>query len=223
MAFIARPSIHSSDAASLALVDGGACFSQEIAFVTAISATAPVPGIFRFVTGSASTDDNQSQLIVVPAVNAAAGRWARCDQKIDLILPFTFATADRATLYTNAAEHTLSLLLDECLWETTAAFSGGVATRIALSVNSGPIADTTGNLMGGAAGDGIGTNPTLNDAQFWKPTAGLGTGAGAIAMVLRAAGDVILFNRVASVFTAGAGRAHVPCNLIANAITPPPP
>jgi hypothetical protein len=210
-------------AADLQAFDGAKMFSKTLALVASISATAPVPGMYRWVAGSASADGNQSQLIVVPTVGAASGRWARCDQKIDLILPFTFATADRAVLYTNAAEHTLWLLLDECLWEVTTAFSGGAGSRIALSIATGPIADSNGTLMGGAGGDGIGTNPTLNAAQMWKPTAGAGSGAGAQAMVLRTAGDQILFNQVVSAFTAGVGLAHVPCNLIANAITPPPP
>lgn len=203
--------------------DGSKMFSKSIALVTQMSSTAPVPGMYRWVAGSTSADGNQGQLIVVPTVGAASGRWARCDQKIDLIMPFTFATADRAVLYTNAAEHTLWLLLDECLWETTASFAGGAGSRIAVSISTGPIADTNGSLMGGAGGDGTGTNPALNDAQMWKPTAGVGSGAGAKAMVLRSAGDTILFNRVVSAFTSGAGNIHVPCNLIANAITVPPP
>lgn len=208
-------------AADLRTFDGAKMFSKSIALVTQIDATVPVPGMFRWVAGSASADNNASQLIVVPTTGGGSGRWVRCDPKIDLLLPFTFATADRAALLTNPTELTLSLLLDECLWEVTTAFAGGAGSRIALSIGTAPVADTNGSLMGGAAGDGIGATATLSSANMWKPTAGVG-GSGK-AMVLRSVGDQILFNQVTSVFTSGVGIAHVPANLISNAITPPPP
>lgn len=204
-----------------ALFDGAKMFSKSIVEVTSISATSPVPGRYRWVAGSTAADSNASQLVVVPTTGGASGRWLRCDQYVDLVLPFTFATANGAALCTCPAGLTMWLTTDRNLWEvTTTPFSGGAATAIGLSVQDAAITSSAGDLAGGAAGDGI-PNSMFTTTGFWYPTNG-GYATGDKGLVIQSTGYVE-FNRIASAYTAGVGNAHVSARLIANGVTPPPP
>lgn len=209
-----------ADAASL--FDGAKMFSGTVLQVKSISTVSPTSGRYRWVAASTSPDNNNSQLVIVPGTGAASGKWVRCDNSFDLVLPFTEATADQAVLLTCPVELTIFLSLTENMWEVTTSFSGGAATRIGLSINTAKIATANGNLMGGAAGDGIGAAITLNNTGFWKSTSGIAD-AGYAHVLRGAVGDQILFNRIVSDFTAGAGNAHLPVRLLGDNITAPPP
>lgn len=211
-----------ADAASL--FDGAKMFSGTVLQIKSISTVSPTSGRYRWVAGSTSPDNNNSQLVIVPGTGSGSGKWVRCDNSFDLVLPFTFATADLAVLLTVPTELTIHVSLDgnENQWEVTTAFSGGAGSRIGLSIASAKIAGAAGSVMGGAAGDGIGAAVTLNNTGFWKSTSGIAD-AGYAHVLRGATADQIQFNRITSAFTAGVGNAHLACRLLGDNITAPPP
>ncbi len=157
----------------------------------------------RWMFDSASeAADTSEHLVLTPA--AGSGRWLRCCGTVDLSLAFTYATADAAVLFTVPVG--ARLIVVRGYWEITTACAGGSSSAIGLS---GPSPhNTKGDLLGGASGD---VEATL--------TAGvkLGTiGADQAVGILLKAADTVKFDRVTSVFTSGAGNAHLVCQLVAN-------
>jgi|SRR6267142_40552 len=205
--------------ADIAVFDGAKMFDGTIAMCAQIgtSASAEVittPGTYRFVAGSVSPDNNQSQLVVVPGTNPGSGKWIRCDQHVDLILPITFATADAAVLATIPAELTLYPDFQGPMWEMITAWAGGVASAIGLSWTNQSKVLEQGSLLGGAGGD-----TTFPTRSFYRGTAGQNFTVGLKRIVLNPTAT-INFDRVISAFTSGTGNAHVPCSLISAPIIP---
>jgi hypothetical protein len=113
-----------------------------------------------------------------------------------LKLPVSYVTADAAVLYTVPAGHRVRVA--RTYWENTTAWTGGSSSAIgASSSNAGY--STKGDIQGGASGDltaamGAGFKPGTIGAKF-----------GSNGVVILTAGDTIIFDRIASVYTAGAG------------------
>ncbi len=162
--------------------------------------------IFSAASAAADTSEN---LVVAPT--AGTGRWLRADKQVVLWLPFTFATADAAVLFTTPAGARLHPR--ESWWEIAADMTGGIASAIGLhSSVSGW--DTKGDILGGAAGDVAATLV----ASSTRMTGTIGTKlttrtAGRLIMV---AADTLNFDAVTSAFVAGSGSARVLCDLLAN-------
>lgn len=157
---------------------------------------------WRFDAASTAADTS-GNLVLTP--DAGTGRWMRADNFVDIKLAVGFATADAAVLFTVPVG--FRLRPTHPFWEVTTAFTGGSSSAIGLS-SSHAAASTKGDLLGGASGDVLaGLTAGL------KGTVGTSIADGStIALV---AADTILFDRITSVFTAGAGFAHVPCEVIA--------
>lgn len=119
-------------------------------------------------------------------------------------LPVTFATADAAVLFTLPTGY--RAIVGRCLWEVTTAFTGGTSSAIGLS-SSNASYTTKGDLLGGASGDVLAGLTT-----GFKGTTGAKLATQGL--VVLAAGDTIRFDRITSVFTAGAGLAHVTLHLL---------
>jgi hypothetical protein len=156
---------------------------------------------WMFHSSSALTSDG----ILVAAPDAGDGRWLRAPGVADLALPVAYTTADAAVLLTVPTG--CRLLVRRGYWEVTTAFAGGSSSAIGLS---GPSpANSKGDVHGGASGD---VEATLT-AGVKAGTVGADVAAG----VLLIAADTVKFDRVTSVFTSGAGNAHLVVEILRNA------
>ena len=164
----------------------------------------------RYYWSATSILTADDQLIIKPddVTHPAAGRWlAQPMTLVDLSMPFTFATADGATLFTVPAGCYLRVLRG--YWEITTACSGGSSSAIGLASDQTPH-NTAGDLLGGSGGD---VEATLIVGDYIEGTVGADQAAG----IILAPGKLVTFERITSVFTAGAGNAHLICEVLKNA------
>lgn len=166
-------------------------------------------------TSEVAGDD---QLVIIPddrnmsvdTLLAASlpGRWlAVPGQMVDLALVIAYTIADAATLYTMPVGANMRLVPG--YWEVTTGFTGGSSSAIGLS--SDQTGHTTkGDLLGGSGGDVTATLGTA--ADYIEGTIGADIAAG----VILKAGKLVRFDRITSVYTAGAGFAHVVGQLLSN-------
>jgi hypothetical protein len=221
---LANPITTASAASLKADLDGNAIIPGTIVVVQSISATAPMRGSFRFVAAANDADNNQSQLIIAPTTNPAAGRWVRNDPFIDLILPIAAATADNANLLTVPANVFLKPLPPPHMYyEMTVAWGGGVGAAMGISFTNPAIARTKGSLMGGALGDGsftIASEFRGNLGIVWGATPGIF----GLEVVLTPT-STINYDRISGTpfFATGAGNVHAPCFLMPPIQTPQVP
>lgn len=162
---------------------------------------------WRFHSTSTLTGDDI--LVATPTAAPAAGRWLRVEGMVDLALPFSYATADGATLLTIPTG--CRLQLDSAHWEVTTLFAGGSSSAIGVAATGFA---TAGDILGGAAGD---VEATL--------TAGVKAGTIGAKMdtdaelhtTLFQATNVFTFERITSAFTSGVGYVHLVGKLLRNA------
>ena len=158
--------------------------------------------VWRYAKASTLTDDG----LLVAAVTAG-GALLRSDKCVDLILPFTFNTADAAVLYTVPTG--FKLFIDNAFWEVTTSLTGGSSSAIGVnSSNAGLTAN--GSVLGGSSGDVAAT--LVSTGAFAKGTIGSGLNKPGSVIV---GGETLKFQRITSAFTAGAGNVHVPVTLLA--------
>lgn len=159
--------------------------------------------LWRYVAASVLTSDESTELTVEPT--DGAGCWFRNDRAPVLKFPIGFATADAAALCT-IPEGFVLRLTGYPYWENTTAWSGGASSAIGVSTNKTSY-NTKGDLLGGAAGDVA----AALGAGLKNGTIGpkIDTLAEFQALLL-VEGDAFRFDRVTSVFTAGAGYACFP-------------
>lgn len=163
--------------------------------------------VWFFDSASALTGDD----LLVATPGSGSGRWLRAPGRAVLRLPFTFATADAAVLLTVPTG--CELRLWDLYWEISADMTGGSSSAIGASSNKTGYT-TKGDLLGGAAGD-------VAAALTAALSPAIGTiGAKVDADDLRAvfiAANTIRFDRITSVFTAGAGNVCVVADILKNA------
>lgn len=159
--------------------------------------------LWRFVAASVAAADGADELVCVPA--AGTGRWLRADKSFVAKLPIAFGTADGAAILTVPAGFVLRLT-GLPFWEVTTAFAGGVASAIGIA-SSRTGYDTAGDILGGAAGNveadlTAGVHPGTIGPKLDTPAE--------VQAFLLEEDDTLTFERIASVFTAGAGFVCVP-------------
>lgn len=161
---------------------------------------------WRFIASSVVADAT-GNFVVTPAGTPATGRWLRVPGPIDISAAFTFATPDTTALVTLPAG--ALVLVRRGYWKVTTAFTGGSGTPKYgfYSTNAG--ANTPGDLLGGAAGDGT---ATLGTTGTKLGTIGAKTAAG----ILLVGGDAISFNVFVTAFAAGVGQGHFVADILAN-------
>lgn len=160
---------------------------------------------WKFHATSTLTGDN----ILVATPTEGSGRWLRKEGSVALRLPFSYATADGATLLTIPTGCVFKL--DSAHWDITADMTGGVSSAIGIA---GTGSTTAGDLLGGASGD---VAATL--------TAGVKAGTIGVKMDTVAelnaqmfvASNTITFERITNAFTAGSGYAVLVGRLLKNA------
>lgn len=160
---------------------------------------------WKFHETSTVTGDD---ILVITPTNGS-GRWLRCEGMTVLKLPFSYATADGATLLTVSTGCVFHHL--GSFWDITTGLTGGSSSAIgvASSINA-----TAGDLLGGASGD---VAATL--------TAGIKAGTIGAKMDalselhanLYTATSTITFERITSAFTAGEGYVCLLVNIYKNA------
>lgn len=163
--------------------------------------------LWRFVAASSVTVDGAGELALAPDVGT--GRWLRADKACVLKLPIAYTTADAAALCTVPSGMVLRLA-GMPFWEVTTGFTGGTNSAIGLSASA--IATTKGDLLGGASGQ---LTAVLGTSGVKPGTIGplIDTLAEQQAFVLVGA-DYLRFDRIASVYTAGAGFICVPVSIM---------
>lgn len=153
---------------------------------------------WKYAIGSSTTGDDQ--LVVSPT--DTVGRWIRADKFVDITAAAGFALADAAVLYTVPAG--FRLILGVPFHNVTTSWTGGTSSAIGCSSSNAGLS-TAGDLLGGASGDvaaGL-----LSTGAYAKGTVGAKIGKPGAVLV---AADTILFNRITSVFTAGASTIRFP-------------
>lgn len=167
------------------------------------------PEQWRFSSASVIVDASEN-IVVSPTVGT--GKWLRVDKRVTLWLPFTFATADAAVMFTMPAGARLHPC--DSWWEIDADMTGGASSAIGLHASTTGFT-TKGDLLGGAAGDVAATLVAASKGMVGTIGAKLATRTlGRLVMVPT---ETILFDRITSVFAAGSGKARVVCDLLANA------
>lgn len=168
---------------------------------------------FSSVLAQDATDDPSGALLVAPADDV--GRWVRAEKSFVAKLAIGFGTADAAPLLT-VPEGFCFRLASFPWWEVTTAFTGGTSAAIGISTSISGYT-TKGDLLGGASGDVLATLV----AGIANGTAGgeLDDLVGFQAMLFEE-GNEIRFDRITSVFEAGAGFACVPILVAAAPATP---
>lgn len=163
---------------------------------------------WRYSASSALAADD---ILTVELETTSTGRLLRQPGFIELSLPFTFATADGASLYTMPSGAIIKPL--DFYWSVAVGLTGGVGSAIGVSSTKVGY-NTAGDLLGGATGD---VAATLVPGARILGTVGTTWGTTAERRALFVAGDAIRFNRIASAFTAGSGAVKIPALLLAHA------
>lgn len=166
--------------------------------------------LWRFNFASTTTGDDI--LVSTPSDALASGRWVRCAGPAILALPIGFATADATALLTLSASSVVEP--KNFAWKVTTGFTGGSASAIGVSSGTATGYTTKGNFLGAAAGD---VTATLGTAGTKYGTAGSTWDTIAHQRLLLQSADTIRFDRITSIYTAGAGFVLVSVNIWAEA------
>lgn len=165
--------------------------------------------LWRFHATSTAADAS-SNLVKAPA--AGNGRWLRADRVVPLYLPVTFATADAAVMFTTPVG---ARLVPRCAWhDVTTTYDGGSSSAIGASCSVTGWS-TKGDILGGAGGDVAATLVSTNTRMVG--TVGTKLDDRTDGRLILIADDTLLFDRITSVFTSGASKIRVLCDLLANA------
>lgn len=197
---------------------GGATPVATVALMQALSASQVTNGqifhvladgsLWRYAAASVlTTEAGGGPFLVATATTAAVGAFLRmASGPIDLQLPVTSATLDTAVLYTVPTGFRLRITVP--FWSVSTTFTTSSAGAAALKSSNAGLA-TAGDILGGASGDLVAT--LVSTGAYAKGTVGVKIGKPAAVL---SAGDTIIFNLIAGTYTAGAGIAHVPVEIL---------
>lgn len=159
--------------------------------------------LWRFVADSTLTSDAAEELAIEPT--AGSGCWLAADKHKTLKLPIGFGTADGAAILTVPAGFVLRLA-GFPFWEVTTSFTGGSSSAIGLSTSVTGYVDK-GDILGGVAGNVAAALTAGVRAGTLGAELDDHVGFQALALI---EDDEIQFDRITSVFDAGAGFACIP-------------
>lgn len=165
---------------------------------------------WRYAAASVLTSDLGAGALgpnlVATATTAGTGAFLRVGRDIDVTAATTFATADAAVLWTVPVGFVVQVLT--AFHHVTTSWTGGSSSAIGASTSSGG-GSTKGDILGGSSGDvaaGL-----LSTGTYGKGTKGTQIGSPALVLV---GGDTLRFDRITSVFTAGASTIHFPMRVL---------
>jgi len=133
---------------------------------------------------------------IVPPYGRPVGLY----EPVDLKLAIGFATADAAVLFQVPSD--VRLAIERVWWEVVTGFTGGTSSAIGVS-SSATGYTTKGDLLGGSGGDVAATLVAGHKGGT------IGTDFGSNGVIVLPGGSTLRFDRIASVFTAGAGFVRV--------------
>ena len=167
--------------------------------------------LWRYAAASVLTSDTGAAagpVFVATATTAGAGAFLRVANLLDVPLSIGFGLADAAILYTVPTGYVLRV--DRTYYEIATSFTGGTSSAIGAS-SSDAAYHTKGDLQGGASGD-LAAALVSTGGAYKAGTVGAKFGSNGVVVLV--AGDTIRFDRIASVFTAGAGKLHVQFSVV---------
>lgn len=185
--------------------------AASVASLTPIDQGIVVIAGARWKWDAASTLTGDDILVTEITAAPAAGRFLRMPGYCELVLPFTYATADAAVLYTMPTGAYFKP--DEFAWTVGTGFTGGSSSAIGVSTTKSGMT-TKGDLLGGASGD---VAATLVAGSYILGTIGPKWDAVSERRQMWAPADIFRFDRITSAFTAGSGSVRVIGTLVANA------
>ncbi len=159
---------------------------------------------------AAATATDASLQLVIPATTAGVGAFVRAPGTCELILPIAYTNTDAEVLLTTPTGCRWALTL-AAYWEVTTGFTGGSSSAIGLSSSKTGFT-TKGDILGGASGD---VTATLGTTGLKLGTIGAKLD-GDDKRAIFVSGETIRFDRITSVFTAGAGYAKLGIHLLEN-------
>jgi hypothetical protein len=186
-------------------------YSNKAALIAQLAAERVDGDVYQLADGSswqyvaAGTASDASQNLILTPYDAP-GVYVRQNDTIDLSAAFGFGTADATALFTVPTN--ARIFVRRGYWQVTIGFTGGASSAIGLN-SSNATYNTKGDLLGGAGGD---VAATLVVGACIPGTIGAKTAAG----IFLNAGDTVKFDQITSAFTAGAGFAHLICDILAN-------
>lgn len=221
----AGSALYNYDANGNALIalstSGGSTPVATVAAMQALSASQVTDGqlfmskvdgsLWRYVAASVLTSDTGTSagpVLVATATTAGVGAFLRIDNDLDISLAIGFGTADAAVLYTVPAGY--KLRLTRIYWEVTTSFTGGTSSAIAINSSNANF-NSNGDLLAGTGGDVAAT--LVSTGSPYKGGT-LGTKYGSNGVIVLVGGDTVKFQRITSVFTAGAGFIHLDTSAI---------
>lgn len=160
-------------------------------------------GEWQYIAAGTAVDPSNN-IVLTPY--DGVGCYVLMPGSVDLTLPFSFATADGTVLFTVPTN--ARLLVRRGFWQVTTGFTGGASSAIGLR-SSNAAYNTKGDLLGGAGGD---VAATLVVGSTIPGTTGAKTAGG----IILVGGDTIKLDQITSAFTAGAGFAHLVCDVLEN-------
>lgn len=196
---------------ALAAIAAASRTDGQVVRVLADSTGANVSSSWMFVAASTLAQDGLtvegSNIVIQPG--SGTGRWVRMDQRFVAKIPIDKTLADAAQLMLVPAGYSVKID-DDLVWDITTGFTGGSSSAIGIS-SSDAGSSTKGDLLGGAGGD---VTATLGTAGVKQGTAGAKMDTIAHRRALRIeATEYLRFDRITSLYTAGAGYVHVPMSL----------
>jgi hypothetical protein len=126
-------------------------------------------------------------------------------------LPIGFGLAASAVLFTvPTLPNSPRVRVSRAYYEITVSFTGGASSAIGAS-SSNALYNTAGDIIGGASGD-VAATLVSTGIPFKNGTTGAKLASSGL--VVLSPGDTIIWNKITSAFTAGAGLLHVEMQLL---------
>ncbi len=158
---------------------------------------------------TSTASDSTNNLVVTP--DSGSGRWLRMDPSVTLKIPFSYTTADMATIFTTPTGSRIHPY--DAWWEILADMTGGASSSIGVNTSVAGW-NVAGDVLGGVAGDVEATLVASNARMVGTTGTKMGTRVdGRLVMI---AGDTFAFNRITSAFTAGDGNVRILCAVLQN-------
>jgi len=153
--------------------------------------------LWRWHSTSTLTSDGILVQSADDVATVTAGRWLRVTGQVALRLPFSYSTADGATLLTIPTGCVFKL--ESAHWDITADMTGGSSSAIGVAATGNT---TAGDILGGASGDVAAT--LVAGVKAGTIGAKMDSDSELHANIFLAT-NTFTFERITSAFTAGSG------------------
>jgi len=164
--------------------------------------------LYRWHSTSAVTGDDY--LVITPTDAPSTGRWLLMPGASDIIIPFTYATADAAILYTFPTGAIFQLLT--AFYDVSTTFAGGTNSGIGVSSSNLTGFTTKGDLIAETVAAALGSSAAINPGTVGAVMDTLTE----LKTALFTAGKTVRHDRTTDAFTSGVATLHLCGILCAN-------